>query len=274
MIQIKEIGFRYKDKKIFENFSLDIRENEAVLITGSNGAGKTTLLRLMAGILFPDSGRIEYGQALGKEPRAGIGFISDQMSLYHSMTLQEAIDLHCRVHGAREFPDKILAEAKLDHKKKVSEFSAGQKLIFHLGLVLATQPRLLLLDEILHAIDPYLREIFIRHVLEMLTSGQTTLVMVNLNYHDIEHIPQRVIILKDNKIALDQPMESLKEKVKKIVSNEEIAGLPTFLKREFAGSHEYFVYPFEKSMVGTQGSEVHNLNLNDIVTAFIGGEYA
>jgi ABC-type multidrug transport system ATPase subunit len=132
----------------------------------------------------------------------------------------------------------------------------------------------LLLDEILHAIDPYLREIFIRHVIEMLAMGQTTLVMVNLNYHDIEHIPQRVVILKNNKIAIDQPMENLKEKVKKIVSREQIAGLPTFHEREFAGSHEYFVYPYENSMAGGNGIEVHDLNLNDIVTAFIGGEYA
>jgi ABC-type multidrug transport system ATPase subunit len=80
----------------------------------------------MAGVLFPDSGMVKYGQELGKEPRAGIGFISDQMSLYHSMTLDEAIDLHCRVYGIKEFPNKILAEAKLDRKKKVSEFSAGQ----------------------------------------------------------------------------------------------------------------------------------------------------
>jgi ABC-2 type transport system ATP-binding protein len=274
MIKIKNLGFRFGSKKIFENFNLDIRENEAVLITGSNGAGKTTLLRLMAGVFYPDSGKIEYGQVLGKEPKAGIGFISDQISLYQSMSLQEAIDFHCQVNHIKEFDAAMLAEAKLDRKKKIKDLSVGQKLIFHLSLVLTTKPRLLLLDEVLHAIDPYLREICIRHVLELLTLGRTTLVMINLNYHDIEYIPQRVIILQNNTIALDQPMDSLKDKVKKIVSKVEIPGLPTFHERQFADCHEYFVYPFERNMVKNSGCEVYDLNLNDIVTAFIGGEYA
>jgi len=168
----------------------------------------------------------------------------------------------------------MLAEAKLDRRKKIKDLSVGQKLIFHLSLVLSARPRLLLLDEVLHAIDPYLREICIRYVLELLTLGRTTLVIINLNYYDIEYIPQRVIILRNNAIALDQPMDSLKDKVKKIVSKVEIPGLPTFHERQFTDCFEYFVYPFEKSIVKNIDCEVFDLNLNDIVTAFIGGEYA
>lgn len=274
MISIKNLNYGFGTKKVLENINLDVRENEVVMITGSNGAGKTTLLRIMANVLFPEPGTFQYGLALGKQPRSRIGFISDQMSLYQSMSLQEAIDLHSRLYHVEDFDATILSEAKLDLKKKINEHSVGQKLIFHLSLVLSTRPKLLLLDEVLHAIDPYLREICLKRILDLLTQGETTLVMVNLNFHDIENIPQRVIIIRGNTIALDQPLEILKDQVKKIVSKTEIPNLHPFHERSFADRHEYYVYPFEESLVKDTGCEVLDLNLNDIVTAFIGGEYA
>lgn len=274
MISIKNLNYGFGAKKVLENINLDIRENEVLLITGSNGAGKTTLLRIMAGVLFPYPGTFQYGLALGKQPMSRIGFISDQISLYQSMSLQEAIDFHSQLYQVKDFDTTILKEAKLDLKKKISDHSVGQKLIFHLSLVLSTRPKLLLLDEVLHAIDPYLRELCLKRILNLLTQGETTLVMVNLNFHDIENIPQRVIIIRENTIALDQPLEILKDKVKKIVSKAEMPELHAFHERFFADRHEYYVYPFEESMVKDPRCEVLDLNLNDIVTAFIGGEYA
>ena len=82
MINLKNISFAYGKNRIFENFNLQIRPGEAVLITGVNGTGKTTLLRLMAGVLFPRKGRVEYNESLGSNPRGKIGFISDSMNLY------------------------------------------------------------------------------------------------------------------------------------------------------------------------------------------------
>jgi ABC-type multidrug transport system ATPase subunit len=85
MIKIKNLTFGYgsrRDQPIFKSFNLEVQKGETVLITGINGTGKTTLLRLMAGALLPQSGTIEYAQELGEDPRAKIGFISDQMNLY------------------------------------------------------------------------------------------------------------------------------------------------------------------------------------------------
>ncbi len=82
MISIKGLSFYYGKKEIFSNYNLIIPDGEVCLITGVNGVGKTTLLRLIAGVLRPKSGKINFDIESEADPRQKIGFISDQLSLY------------------------------------------------------------------------------------------------------------------------------------------------------------------------------------------------
>lgn len=273
MIRLNNISFAYKKNPVFENFSLEINEGEATMITGINGSGKTTLLRLLAGVLFPEKGKIEYGQKMGENPRSKIGFISDQMNLYENMTLQDAIRFHSAVYNIKKFDPGIINKAKLNLNQKIGQLSAGQKLIFHLGLIMAAKPDVLLIDEIMHSMDVYLRETFLNHLLELIEEKQITLILVNLNYHDIEKIPQRVILMQNNMVSVDEQLDTLKSKVKKVVTTKEVSQLPILFHQQHADCHEYFVYPYEDGMGDKIGGKVIDLNLNDIIKAFIGGEY-
>jgi ABC-type multidrug transport system ATPase subunit len=277
MIKIKNLTFGYgsrRDQPLFQSFNLEVQKGETVLITGINGTGKTTLLRLLAGALLPQSGTIEYAQELGEDPRAKIGFISDQMNLYEDMTLSSAIQYHSEIYKISKFDMSLLEKTRLSLDKKVQDLSAGQKLIFHLSLILSARPELLLIDEVIHSIDAYLREVFLKSVIELMAQQQVTVIMVNLNYHDIEKIPQRVILLRNGEIAVDESIEDLKQKVKKVATNKEIADdLPVLFSSTFADIYEYYLYPFEESFREVLEGEVIDLNLNDIIKAFIGGEY-
>jgi ABC-2 type transport system ATP-binding protein len=274
MIKLEHIYFAYKKQPVFRDFNLSIEPGESVLITGINGIGKTTLLRLMAGVLLPQQGRITYSEKLGPDPRSRIGFISDKMNLYENMSLQEAIRYHSRVYDIRNFDTEMIDKAKLKTSQKIAELSRGQKLVFHLSLILDARPEMLLIDEVIHSMDVYLRDVFLNRLLEMIEENRTTLVLVNLNFHDIEKIPQRILLLKDNQIAVDEPMESLKIRIKKVVSDREIPGLPVLIHKQYEDGHEYYVYPFQEELVSGSGGHVVDLNLHEIIKAFIGGEYA
>lgn len=275
MISIKNMNFGYRKQVIFKDFNFKIGEGETVLITGINGTGKTTLLRLMAGVLFPQKGTVSYSPKLGDNPRAKIGFISDQMNLYTNMTLSSAIDYHSSVYNIPrgDFDMGLIEKTKLQLDKRIRELSAGQKLIFHLSLLLSAKPEILLIDEVIHSIDAFLREIFLNRLLELIEERSITLVLVNLNYHDIEKIPQRVVLLKDGRIAVDESIESLKNKVKKVISTEEVTGVPVLYSRHYSDAGEYYIYPFEEEFREKIKGNVADLNLTDIVKAFIGGEY-
>jgi ABC-2 type transport system ATP-binding protein len=278
MIQIKNMSFGYGKQLIFDGFNLHIKKGEAVLMTGINGIGKTTLLRLMAGVLLPRSGKIEYAPELGMNPKMKIGFISDQVRLYEDMKLQEAIAFHSSAYGITEFDRSLLEKTRLSMDKKIKELSVGQKLIFHLSMIISARPEVLLIDEIIHSIDAYLREIFIRSLLELMSERQVTLVMVNLNYHDIEKIPERIILLRNGQIAVDETIDDLKRKVKKVVTTGNLPEtLPVLFTSTYADMNEYYLYPMEEKQEALSSGEseikVLDLNLNDIIKAFIGGEY-
>ncbi len=273
MIKLKNISFAYQKQSVFKDFNLEIREGETTLITGVNGIGKTTLLRIMAGVLNPQKGMIEYDEKLGDNPREKIGFISDKMHLYENMRLQDALEFHFRVYNITDFDRTLFEQTKLNMKKRISELSAGQKMIFHLGLIIAANPRILLIDEVIHTLDAFLREVFINRLLTLIEEGNITLVLVNLNFHDIEKIIQRVIFLRQGEIIVDEPIEELKEKVKKVITKEETINLPVLYQMEFSDCNEYYVYPFSECDNEGKNRVVEDLNLHEIIKGFTGGEY-
>jgi len=98
--------------------------------------------------------------------------------------------------------------------------------------------------------------------------------MVNVNFHDIEHLIERVILLKSGEIAVDENIEDLKSKVKKIVARNRPDSLNVLSQIDYSEHSEFFVYPFDNRLRGTIEGDIFDLNLTEIVSAFIGGEYA
>jgi len=215
MIGIKDLSFSYGKLKLFENFNLEVPEGEVCLITGINGVGKSTLLRLIAGALHPAGGDILFDEKIGRDPRRKIGFISDILSLYESLTVARSIDFHMSVYNLSKYDNSLIRHTKIGLDQKIKDLSTGQKTIFHLSLILSTEPEILLIDEIIHSIDAYLRRLFLEQLIQLQSERKLTILMVNLNFHDIEHIVERVILLKSGTIAVDEKIDDLKAKVKK-----------------------------------------------------------
>jgi ABC-2 type transport system ATP-binding protein len=274
MIEIRGLSFSYGKTKVFRDFDLSIPEGQVCLVTGINGVGKSTLLRLMAGVLRPDKGDIRYDARLGADPRRKIGFVSDALSLYESLTVAEAIGFHKSVYRLSSFDDSLVRHTKIGYSQKVRELSIGQRTILHLSLILSLEPEVLLVDEIIHSIDAYLRRVFLEQIVQLLSKRRLTVVMVNVNFHDIEHLIERVILLKSGEITVDENIEDLKAKVKKIVAQNRPNSLNVLSQIEYSDHSEFFVYPFDNRLRGAIKGDIFDLNLTEIVSAFIGGEYA
>jgi ABC-2 type transport system ATP-binding protein len=273
MIDIKNLSFSYGKIKVFKNFNLHVPEGQVCLITGINGVGKTTLLRLIAGVLKPAGGEIVYDEKMGDDPRRKIGFISDILSLYESLTVAQAIDFHKSVYGLSQFDDSLIRHTKIAPGQKIKELSSGQKTIFLLSLILSIEPEVLLIDEIIHSIDAYLRRIFLEQLIKLQSERSLTIIMVNLNFHDIEHIVERVILLKSGQIAVDEKIDTLKAKVKKVVSAAPPKSLNILSQIDYSDHSEFFVYPYNEEYEEQIEGEVVDIDLTEIVSAFIGGEY-
>lgn len=273
MISIRDLHFSYGKRSVYMGFNLDIPTGQICLLTGINGVGKSTLLRLIVGVLHPNKGTIVYPETMRGEPRRKIGFISDRLSLYESLTVDQAIRFHCDVFRLDRIDDRLIRHTKIEGGQRVKELSIGQRTILHLNMILSLDPELLLIDEVIHSIDAYLRRVFIEELIALISRKRVTVLMANLNFHDIEALIERVILLKSGTISVDELIETLKEKVKKIIAPAPPAGLTILSQRRFPDRSEYYVYPYVET-TALRDVEVVDLNLTEIVAAFIGGEYA
>jgi ABC-2 type transport system ATP-binding protein len=274
MIHIDNLSFRYGKHRVFQDFQLDIPDRQVCLITGVNGVGKSTLLKLIAGVLRPDAGTIEFPESMGQAPKRKIGFISDSLSLYRSLTVGQAISYHQDAYGVRAFDNTLIRHTKIERGQRIKDLSAGQRTIFHLSLILSTEPDILLVDEVIHSIDAYLRKLFLDQLIALISRRAVTVIMVNLNFYDIEHIVDRVILLRSGRILADEPIEELKSKVKKIVAARRPESLAVLSWVDFSGYSEFYVYPYNPELAGSIEGPVIDLDLTEIISAFIGGEYA
>jgi ABC-2 type transport system ATP-binding protein len=271
IFEARGLTVRYGRKAAVSDVTVAFARGETTMIAGSNGAGKSTFLRCLAGVIVPDRGEVVRSSGLIPEK---IGFISDRLSLYENWTLREAWRFHrgeFRIE-ARDLPK--LEGFELESGRKIKSLSVGERTLFHLSLLLAQRPDVLLVDEVVHALDPFLREKFLEAVIGAMDELHTAVIMVNHILSDTAQIPERVLIMDEGRFIVDERREDLMGKVKKV--SGEVA-LPSDIPCLFATSSEFrrdrYIYPFREEMRRSTAVDFEDIGLDEIVKAFIGGAY-
>ncbi len=271
IIEVRDLSLGFSRKKVLDSLCLSLKEGEWAVIAGRNGAGKSTLLRALAGVLRPDSGTIVRSD---EAPQEKIGFISDRLSLFEDRTIDQAIDFHCRVFAIKDFDGQLVERLGVRGKERIKNLSAGERAIVHLSLVLAQKPSLLLVDEVLHMLDPYIRDLFIEALIEALAERQAAVVTVNHTFGEIERLPERVLVMEGGRFVIDEAPEALRGRMKKVVGREPLPqGLPCIFKKTRGEYKEYFIYPFQEELRTEHALNFQDIALPEIVKAFIGGGY-
>jgi spermidine/putrescine transport system ATP-binding protein len=167
-VRLDEVVMRFGDFTAIERTSLEIGSGEFFSFLGPSGCGKTTLLNMISGFLVPTEGRVLIGgEAMGKVSvnRRPTAMIFQNLALFPLMTVFENIEFGLEVRGVdkrtrREASERLLALVALEGSgsKKVTELSGGQKQRVAIARALAVEPRVLLLDEPLSALDLKLRQ--------------------------------------------------------------------------------------------------------------------
>jgi ABC-2 type transport system ATP-binding protein len=271
IVDVENLSVSIGKKTILNDIHLQLQKGQAVVIAGRNGSGKSTFLKCLANVILPDNGRIVYSEDISREK---IGFISDQISLFENFTVKQGIDFHSAVFRVEDFDFTLIKELKMNLNQKIKTLSAGERTLYHLSLILAQKPEILLIDEIIHTIDPYLREKFLESVIDLMDGLQTTIIMINHTFSEIEKIPERVLLMENGQFILDEKSETLGEKIKKVVSESEISKeIPCIFKKESTHFKEYFIYPFKEELRKKFQYDYKDLNLTEIIKAFIGDQY-
>ncbi len=199
-VELDHVTVRFGEFTAVDNATLDIKGGEFFSFLGPSGCGKTTILRTVSGFLDPSEGMVK----IGGQNMTGIGpnkrptaLIFQNLALFPLMTVAENITYGLRVRGvdktartkkANELLDLIALPGQGD--KLMSELSGGQKQRVAIARALAVQPKVLLLDEPLSALDLKLRQ----HMRSELRSIQR---MVGITFIYITHDQGEALTMSD-----------------------------------------------------------------------------
>lgn len=168
IIQFRHIVKNFEDQVVLKGIDLDIYENEFVTLLGPSGCGKTTLLRILAGFLEPSEGEVIFnGQDIKSLPpyKRELNTVFQKYALFPHMNVYDNIAYGLKIQKISKdiIDQKVMRMLKLIglegyEKRDVTLLSGGQQQRVAIARALANEPRVLLLDEPLSALDLKLRK--------------------------------------------------------------------------------------------------------------------
>ena len=213
-IRIENVSKRFANFPALEDVSLRLEAGEFVALVGPSGSGKTTLLRLIAGLDFPDSGLIRFGDKdVTNLPAAkrGIGFVFQHYALFNHMTVARNIAFGLDILPARKRPSRDAIGARVEQLLRLvqlpgledrypAQLSGGQRQRVALARALARDPAILLLDEPFGALDARVRRDLRRSLRIIHDEVGVTSILVTHDHEEAFGLADRVAILNDGRV--------------------------------------------------------------------------
>lgn len=205
---LNNVSKSFGNHQVLNDINLEFRKGEIVGLLGKNGAGKTTLLNLIAGLLKPDAGTLEYGKldyaTQLHRAKSKIGYLSEPNPLYDEMYVQESLNFTQQLSKAKvETLEEMIIKCELKEVlgKKVSTLSKGYRQRLGLAQSLLHEPELLLLDEPSSGLDPKQQQSFYNIIEERKQHG--IIIFSSHILSDIKSTVDRIIIINNGKIDKD-----------------------------------------------------------------------
>ena len=214
---IDRLSKQYKNKIAVDRISLTLHQGVYGLL-GANGAGKTTLMRMLCGILRPTSGTVmfENMDVSTEDYRKELGYLPQDFGYYPNFTGRDFLMYMAVLKGmtksrAQKRCAKLLDEVGLKEMgdKKIKTYSGGMKQRLGIAQALLSHTRILILDEPTAGLDPKERVRF-RDMIAAL--GKESIVILSTHIvSDIEHIADRILLMKDGQIIFNGTQEEIGE---------------------------------------------------------------
>lgn len=211
LVSLRNLNKHYGDFAAVDNISLDIKDGEFLTFLGSSGSGKSTTLSMLAGFETPSSGEILVnGQSLVNVPphKRDIGMVFQRYSLFPHLSVRGniAFPLAIRKLAAAEREKRVDAMLKLVQleqfaHRRPSQLSGGQQQRVAIARALVYEPRILLMDEPLGALDKKLREDLQDELRQLHRRLGITIVYVTHDQEEAMRLSQRIAIFSHGKIV-------------------------------------------------------------------------
>ncbi|MFN7097439.1 MAG: ATP-binding cassette domain-containing protein [Gammaproteobacteria bacterium] len=241
MLELKNLSFGYKkNDDLFSGLDWSITNGGICGLLGKNGAGKTTLLKIVAGLVFPQHGECQVINYSPKQREPG--FLADIYFLPEdifvpAVTIAEYIDYYARFYprfNHAQFANYV-AELSLVKDTRLTDFSHGQKKKFLIAFGLATNCKILILDEPTNGLDIPSKSEF-KKLLASIIADDKLIIISTHQVHDIENLIDSIVVLDDGKIVFNQSMYEISRQLSfKMLTEEPDTAASLYYEKRLGG---------------------------------------
>ena len=221
-LNIKNLNYMSKDKKILKDINLITSEKKITIIAGNNGSGKSTLLKILHGIIQHTSGTINWGEIPVHEVRKKQSMVFQNPILLNRTTFENIMYVAKRKNiETNESVDKIIKQLNLESIINIESkhLSGGEKQKVAIAMSIISNPKIIFLDEPTSQLDPvYKNEI--ENIITNLSEKNTKIFMTSHDIAQIDRIGKEIIFLDDGEIIFhDKVKDFINEKGNSIIRN-------------------------------------------------------
>lgn len=213
IVECRNLTHYYGKKMVYENLSFNIRRGSILGLLGKNGAGKTTTINILNGFLTPQRGECiilgENSRNLSPAVKAKIGFLIEGHVQYAFMNIYQIEKFYSGFYPnwKREAYFELMSKLKVTPKQKISTMSCGQRSQVALGLILAQDPELLVLDDFTLGLDPGYRRLFIDYLREYAKAENKTIFTTSHIIQDMERLIDDCMVMDYNRVLAYMPLQ-------------------------------------------------------------------
>lgn len=216
VISVKNLTQRYgAGRIIYSDLSFEVPKGRILGLLGKNGTGKTTTINILMGYLRPQKGECRiFGEKITEmtpATRARIALLIEGHVQYAFMTIEQIERFYSRFYHKwnRDAYYELMNKLHVSPGQKISSMSCGQRSQVALGLILAQNADLLVLDDFSLGLDPGYRRLFIDYLREFAKAEEKTVFMTSHIIQDLERLIDDCIILDYGKILTQMPVDEL-----------------------------------------------------------------
>jgi heme exporter protein A len=211
-VRLTDISRHFGRRRALARVSLTAGARDVIALLGPNGAGKSTLIGILASLVAPTAGEIQYGDhrpgRLTPPLRARVGLLSHELFLYPELTARENLAFFARLYGldVAATVDAALARCGLSDRgaDDVAGFSRGMRQRLAIERTLMHKPRLVLLDEPFTGLDERSIVVVSDRIRQLAAAGSIVVVAT----HDLDlasGLATRVAVVRDGRLVADEP---------------------------------------------------------------------
>ena len=207
LIELRNIYKSFEDTVVLEDFNLTVNENEFITLLGPSGCGKTTTLRIVGGFETPDKGSVYFeGKDITAVPpnQRHINTVFQKYALFPHMNVEQNIAFGLKISGKTDqyIKDKVayalnLVNLKGYEKRKITQLSGGQQQRIAMARAIVNEPKVLLLDEPLGALDLKLRQDMEYELIRLKNELGITFIYVTHDQEEALTMSDKVVVMNN-----------------------------------------------------------------------------